>query len=139
MKSFLIAIPLALAVAIGSVVVIARFFSSTAAAFLILLGSAGIAAGLFAWLRRFGPRLSLSGRILVGAAVTLVVPCAAVFLWAWTTGQTANPAGGGVPSTPLDALLYAYIVALFFGLPAFCVWSIVCVVMTRRQRNASPK
>jgi hypothetical protein len=124
----------AIVVAIGAAALAADYFiSSFATAIVIMLA---VATVLFARRRQGGRPLSLLWRVLLGGAVTVVVACCAVFLWARLTDQAANPAGGSsVPGNAFDALLYAYLVGLFFGLPAFCLWSIVCVVLAIKQRK----
>jgi hypothetical protein len=82
--------------------------------------------------------------ILLGGAVVILLPSVAIFFWAWTMGEVLN-----IASLPMDrpapmslsaareAALYAYLFALFVGLPLFALWSIVCVTLALVKRVRS--
>lgn len=114
------------------------FFSSFAVAILLYLG---VVAGLVTWRWQCRQPLTLVKRLLLGAAVTIPVPCAIVFLWASLTGQYIDPGGvrHNVTGSVLDALYFAYLYCLLIGLPAFCVWSIACIGISLHQRYRGAK
>jgi hypothetical protein len=79
--------------------------------------------------------------LLVGGAVVVLIPSAAIFIWAWSTGETFNLATlGGQKPAPLsrgaafDALICTYLFALFVGLPLLALWSLVCIVVAWVKR-----
>lgn len=73
-------------------------------------------------------------QILLAGVVTIVIPAAAAFLWAWSTGQGYVPAGATRRPAPMsseaafEGAIMAYLAALFLGLPLFGLWCVVCVV-----------
>ena len=95
---------------------------------------------------RKGKPRSLSKQVLLGGVVTIVIPGAIVFLWAWLTGQTYDP---GMVShdrpAPIsadaayNAAIMAYLVVLFLGLPLFGLWSVVCVAKHLVRKNGQQR
>ena len=87
---------------------------------------------------------SLMKWVLLGAAVVILIPSGAVFFWAWTSGEVFDPGMVAHNRPPpmsgpaaLNALLFAYLFALFLGLPLFALWSIVCVIVALFKRIKS--